>query len=193
MTFKKILVGLDQSFKDSAVFARALEQAKPHSTSMMIFHALKVEPRGEATAIATADNDTTRDLYAMLARQHQARVERTKQKATNWLDLYFQQAIAKGIPTQVNCEAGNPGLWLCEMAQRWGADLIVVGHRDNQGLRSVGNSSVTQYVLQHAPCPILVIQGLASLDEADYFNHLETPQMVSTPGSDRLASQMFKI
>ncbi|MFM2429633.1 MAG: hypothetical protein RLZZ511_846 [Cyanobacteriota bacterium] len=193
MTFKKILVGLDQSFKDSAVFARALAQAKPHSTSMMIFHALKVEPHHPEMPSSDGDNDTARDLYAMLARQHKARIERTKQKATNWLDLYFQQAIAKGIPTQVNCEAGNPGLWICEMAQRWGADLIVVGHRDNQGVRSVGNSSVTQYVLQHAPCPILVIQGLATLDEPDYFNRLEMPRTIATPGNDRLVSQMFKI
>jgi nucleotide-binding universal stress UspA family protein len=197
MTFKHIVVGLDQSFKDSSVFARALEQAKPHSSSIMIVHTLKSPPSGLETHLPIGQHtEVARDMYNILARQHNARIERSKRQAEGWLDLYLQQAIAKGIPTQVSCQSGNPGLWLCEIAQRWGADLIVMGHRENHGLRSVGSSSVTQYVLQHATCAVLVVQGLptpTALPEALSRIERDAFKPITTPASGRLASQMFKV
>jgi nucleotide-binding universal stress UspA family protein len=197
MSFKQIVVGLDQSFKDDTVFARALEQAKPHSSSILIVHTLNSPPSGLETHLPVGQHpEMAQDLYNILARQHNARIERSKRQAASWLDLYLQQAIAKGIPTQVNCQSGSPGLWLCEIAQRWGADLIVMGHRENHGLRSVGHSSVTQYVLQHAACAVLVVQGLPSptaLPEALNAIDRDAFQPIVTPASGRLASQMFKI
>jgi nucleotide-binding universal stress UspA family protein len=197
MSFKHIVVGLDQSFKDSTVFARALEQAKPHSSSITIVHTLKSPPSGLETQLPIGQHtDMARDLYSILSRQHNARLERGKRQAESWLDLYLQQAIAKGIPTQVNCQSGNPGLWLCEIAQRRDADLIVIGHRENHGVRSVGNSSVTQYVLQHAACAVLVVQGLPiATEQSMALQPIErdTFKPIVTPASGRLASQMFKV
>ncbi|NJN49085.1 MAG: universal stress protein [Alkalinema sp. RL_2_19] len=194
MTYKKIVVGLDQSFKDSAVFARALEQSRPHSTAMMIVHTLKGDTSRSLTEMPRGDHSSAaRDMYNVISRQHQARLERDQQKAHSWLAMYLQQAIAKGIPTQVSCQSGNPGLWICETAQRWGADLIVIGHRENHGLRSVGNSSVTQYVLQHAPCSVLVVQGLPQLNELNPLQEEAPTKPMHTPAERRLASQRFKI
>ncbi len=194
MTYKKIVVGLDQSFKDSTVFTRALEQAKPHSSSIMIVHTLESHPSDMAISLPIGQHaEVARDMYSILSRQHKERLERSKRQAESWLEMYFQQAIAKGIPTQVNCQSGNPGLWLCEMAQRWGADLIVIGHRENYGLRSVGSSSVTQYVLQHAPCAVLVIQGELPTPEFNYVEQVNQTKPVTTPATARLTSQMFKV
>jgi nucleotide-binding universal stress UspA family protein len=194
MTFKKIVVGLDQSFNDSTIFARALEQAKPHSSSILIMHTLKAHPSTTEISLPIGQHaEAARDMYNILSRQHQARLDRGKRQAINWLEMYVQQAIAKGIPTQVSCPSGNPGLWLCEMAQRWDADLIVIGHRENHGLRSVGNNSVTQYVMQHAPCAVLVIQGMTAMPELNQVDRAEVTKPLVTPASGRLASQMFKV
>jgi nucleotide-binding universal stress UspA family protein len=197
MSFKHIVVGLDQSFTDSTIFTRALEQAKPHTSSITIVHALKSPPSGLETHLPIGQHtEMAQDLYGILSRQHHARLERSRRQAVNWLDLYLQQAIAKGIPTQIQCPSGNPGLWLCEVAQRSGADLIVIGHRENHGVRSVGNSSVTQYVLQHAACAVLVVQGLPLPTEQPMALQpidRDTFQPIVTPASGRLASQMFKV
>ncbi|MBE9028499.1 universal stress protein [filamentous cyanobacterium LEGE 11480] len=194
MTYKKIVVGLDQSFKDSAVFARALEQTRRHSTAMTIIHTLKRDPSYSPLNISSSSHTKdARDMMNIISRQHKERLERDKRKAHSWLEMYCQQALAKGIPTQVNCQSGNPGLWICETAQRWDADLIVIGHRENHGLRSVGNSSVTQYVLQHAPCTVMVVQGVAHLDEMNHFDRDEPTKPINSPAERRLASQMFKI
>lgn len=195
MTFKKIVVGLDQSFKDSAVFAQALEQARPHQTSILLVHTIPAEPSMAPVHMPAGKHTSeARDMYKILSRQHQARFQRNKNKAQEWLEMYFQQALAKGIPTQVQCQSGDPGLWLCELAQRWGADLIIMGHRENHGLRSVGKNSISNYVLQHAPCSVLIIQGSPELDEFNQVDRtVQTKPLVTTPASDRLESQMFKI
>jgi nucleotide-binding universal stress UspA family protein len=198
MTFKKIVVGLDQSFKDSLVFSRALEQARPHVSSMIIVHTLKLdrEAPSMATGIHTSD---AQDMYSMLQRRQQSRVQEATTKAHEWMEMYFQQSIAKGIPTQIDCRVSDPGLWLCEVAQRWGADLIVIGHREHQGFMAMGANSVSQYVLQHASCSVLVVNGIEQLQELNQIAHHEQRpkedllKPVRTPAEARLESQMFRI
>jgi nucleotide-binding universal stress UspA family protein len=145
MTFKKIVVGLGQSFQDDAIFARALEQAQPNLSQLMMIHTLK--PDREPV------------LNSRFQQQQQTRLDQASTKAHRWLEAYREQAIAQGISTQIDCRSSDPGLWICEVAQRWGADLIVMGHRANQGAKSAGANSVTQYMLQHAPCDVLVVNS----------------------------------
>lgn len=202
MTFKKILVGLDQSFKDSLVFGQALNQAKPHVSSLMIVHSLNLESDIAVDLPVGKHSEDAMDMYAMLRRMRDRRFEKEQAKADQWLQFYFQQAIAKGIPTQVDCRVSVPELWLCDLAQRWGADLIVIGHHENHGLKRAGRGSVSQYVLQHAACSVLIVHGVLHADE---FNRVEESptakpdiktvetKTVETSGHQRLMSQMYKI
>jgi nucleotide-binding universal stress UspA family protein len=146
MTFKKIVVGLGQLFQDDAVFARALEQSQSNVSQLMIIHTLK--PDRELALNSRFQQQ-----------QQQTRLDQVSTKTHRWLETYREQAIAQGISTQIDCRSSDPGLWLCEVAQRWGADLIVMGHRANQGTKSAGANSVTQYMLQHAPCNVLVVMS----------------------------------
>ncbi len=196
MTFKKILVGLDQSFKDSLVFGRALDQAKPHVTSLMITHSLKMEgsemPSSAEMARESHSEDAI-DMYVMLRRMQQKRFDQERSKADNWMQFYFQQAIAKGIPTQLDCRVSLPELSICDLAQRWGADLIVIGHHENHGLKRAGRGSVSQYVLQHAPCSVLIVHGVLHEDEINRMEDRPAVKVTETPGHQRLMSQMYKI
>jgi nucleotide-binding universal stress UspA family protein len=198
MTFKKILVGLDQSFKDSLVFGQALDQAKPHATSLMIVHTLHMDSDLSADLAAGAHAAETHtgeamDMYEMLRRMRQRRVDQERAKADQWLQFYFQQAIAKGIPTQIDCRVSEPELWLCDLAQRWGADLIVIGHHENHGLKRAGRGSVSQYVLQHAACSVLVVHGVLREDEFNRIDTIPEIKTIETPGHQRMMSQMYKI
>lgn len=70
------------------------------------------------------------------------------------------KSLAKdaGVPVETRVELGTPAELICEMAQRLAADLIVVGAR---GL-TVGTrwlmGSVSDRVVHHAPCPVLVVR-----------------------------------
>ncbi len=76
------------------------------------------------------------------------------------LNLYVEHANAKGIPCQVDCRVVQPEVRICQLAQEWEADLIVLGHRSQGGIRQVGFESVTQYVLQRVGCSVMVVNGI---------------------------------
>lgn len=80
-----------------------------------------------------------------------------------------QQLRALSVDAHLNVErllhAGPPGHVICWVAQQRDCDLIVVGTHGRTGLKNVLLGSVAQQVLQHAPCPVLVIRNRAP-DEA---------------------------
>jgi nucleotide-binding universal stress UspA family protein len=63
-----------------------------------------------------------------------------------------------GVPVDTRVELGAPADVLCELAQQLGVDLIVIGAR---GL-STGSrwllGSVSDRVVRHAPCPVMVVR-----------------------------------
>jgi nucleotide-binding universal stress UspA family protein len=44
------------------------------------------------------------------------------------------------------------------MARSWPADLIVIGRRGRTGLKEALMGSVSNYVVHHAPCTVMVVQ-----------------------------------
>ncbi len=56
--------------------------------------------------------------------------------------------VTLGIPHQVICEA----------AQKWDADLVVIATHGYTGLRRFFLGSTTEKVVRHAPCPVLVVR-----------------------------------
>jgi nucleotide-binding universal stress UspA family protein len=63
-----------------------------------------------------------------------------------------------GVPVETRVELGAPADLLCELAERLNVDLLVVGAR---GL-SAGSrwllGSVSDRIVHHAPCPVMVVR-----------------------------------
>ena len=59
------------------------------------------------------------------------------------------------VPTESIAAIGSPANVLCQVAK--GADMLVVGSRGLGGFRGLLLGSVTQQVVAHASCPILVV------------------------------------
>ncbi|MBC7135778.1 MAG: universal stress protein, partial [Oceanibaculum nanhaiense] len=58
--------------------------------------------------------------------------------------------------------AGNPAEEIGRMAREIGADLVVVGHREQSALARWWGGSVGASLLAHAPCSVLVaVSGTA--------------------------------
>lgn len=51
---------------------------------------------------------------------------------------------------------GDPGVAICRHAEEIGAAVIVLGTRGHGGLRRAVLGSVSDYVVRHATCPVLV-------------------------------------
>lgn len=63
---------------------------------------------------------------------------------------------ARGLDAQGRLAEGEPAERICAVAAEIGADLIVVGHQRKGALFRWWSGSVGAYILEHAPCSILV-------------------------------------
>jgi nucleotide-binding universal stress UspA family protein len=70
------------------------------------------------------------------------------------------RAVAEELPSSVRArtqvQRGNPGVQLVAEAEK-GADLIVMGSRGYGPVGAVLHGSVSARVLEHAPCPVVVV------------------------------------
>ncbi|MEJ5301552.1 MAG: universal stress protein [Thermodesulforhabdaceae bacterium] len=66
-------------------------------------------------------------------------------------------SMADGLEIEFILKEGKPGSEIMETVKEIKPDLIVIGHQGRSALGSFLLGSVAQYVLNHAPCPILVI------------------------------------
>lgn len=55
-------------------------------------------------------------------------------------------------------EVGAPGQVIHRIAKEKGCDLILMGSRGLNVLENIVLGSVSQYVLTHAPCPVMVVR-----------------------------------
>ena len=61
-----------------------------------------------------------------------------------------------GLSVDTRLAAGNPAEEIGRMAHEVGADLVVVGHREQSAMARWWHGSVGASLLAHAPCSLLV-------------------------------------
>ncbi len=154
MAFQKVLVALDRSAQTSAVFEQALAQTHPVKGQLLLLHTLPISPIIAWGTAMAVDPSAISVLWQVQEQEVQAELEAAQQ----WLSTYQQQATAQGVTVELNCSVGVPEASICRVAQQWGADLIVVGRRGLRGVAEMLVGSVSNYVLHHAPCPVLTVQ-----------------------------------
>jgi nucleotide-binding universal stress UspA family protein len=66
------------------------------------------------------------------------------------------------VPTTARVELGKAADTLCDLAGQLGADLLIVGSRGLSAGRRLILGSVSDRVVHHAPCPVLVLRPRAT-------------------------------
>jgi nucleotide-binding universal stress UspA family protein len=101
-------------------------------------------------------------LYPM---QHEALIQSSAQLFAQaeeaGLDLLRAKssiATATGVACEFTQHIGDPGETICTIAQTWNANLIMMGRRGRSGLSEFFLGSVSNYVMHHAPCSVLIVQ-----------------------------------
>jgi nucleotide-binding universal stress UspA family protein len=158
MRFQKILVAIDNSQLTHSVFAAALELARSNKAAIKLLHCIVPEMLAEPVVPTTLDMSIQPGLLSNDYQTQQILIEQQIEAAQTILKAYSEQAQSDGVPTEFDYPVGETGHQLCEVAKDWGADLIVVGRRGRSGLAEAFLGSVSNYVVHHAPCSVLVIQ-----------------------------------
>jgi nucleotide-binding universal stress UspA family protein len=70
-----------------------------------------------------------------------------------------RQARALGLGAQARAEMSTSSAWrtIVDVAERDGADLVVMGTRGRSGVRSLLLGGISHHVAQHARSPVLIV------------------------------------
>ncbi|WP_413160221.1 universal stress protein [Capilliphycus salinus ALCB114379] len=169
MSYNKVLAALDRSSQGEDVFQQALDIARTQNAELLLIFCMQrleqmpTVPPVEATT-GTGLHPLMRMYPAMseteVLQTTEQEIKRAKEEADRWLQNYQIQAEDQGVHAQYQCVsfAGNPGEQICKMAKEWNADLTVVGRTGRTGLEEAFLGSVSNHVVHHAPCSVLVVQ-----------------------------------
>ena len=152
----KILATIDNSHRSQSVFDTAVSLAQATGASLMLLHILSEEDPGYPILPTYA-------YYSVLKGNddgifHQ-KFDEYEQRQAEFLRHLTQKAIALGINAESAQLSGIPGWEICELANTWSADLIIVGSRGLKGVKEMFVGSVSNYVTHHAPCSVLIVRS----------------------------------
>ena len=154
----KILVALDRSPASQTIFHHALVLAKAMPTELMLLHVLSTEDQGSPGLEAITTTGYYPVLQAEQIKLYQQHWQAYVNESLTELQLMAEQANASGIATEIKQLSGQPGRTICQVAQDWGAELIMIGRRGHSGLSELILGSVSNYVVHHASCSVFIVQ-----------------------------------
>ena len=164
--FKRILVALNKSLEASAVLDSALSMSQPES-ELLLLHFIDWQMQEVSPWIGLGtlyDIDLSGDRYDWSRQRLYQEVE----ICNMWLKTLAEKVRRRNnISCDYNCCVGNCNLGIAERARKWSADLIIVGRRGHRIISEIFLGSVSNYVIHHAPCSVLVAQSSQSLLETE--------------------------
>ncbi len=135
----RIVVGVDSSKTSLMALRWALAEAKLRGSSVELVHAFpRPELVGMTMVVTLPSDDELREASAQVLSEALESV-----------------GGAGGVEFSTRVGAGGPASVLVETAKD--AELLVIGSRGLGGFRGMLLGSVTQQVIAHAPCPVVVI------------------------------------
>jgi nucleotide-binding universal stress UspA family protein len=157
--FTKLLVAVDLSPRNEDVFVAGLDLAKKTGASLILLHV----PSSDAPECPTLPTMIGPDYYPLSGTASTVAIYEKlwrayEEKGLEMLKQFAAKARQDGVEVEYTQTAGAPGKTICHLAHNVDADLILVGRRGHSGLNELVIGSVSNYVMHHASCSVLVVQ-----------------------------------
>ena len=137
--WERILLATDGSEYSRKATAKALDLVQSSGGTLKVVSVLEISPH----------------IYAVAPEFTEEKIKLPKQYVKEVKDL----AASRGILAEDFVrEAEFPDQVIIELAQKTDIDLIVMGSHGRTGLKRLLMGSVTERVIGHAPCPVLVVK-----------------------------------
>lgn len=172
MSFNKILVAINHSPLSPHVFRAAMELAQSNQAALKLMHCIATEMIAEPTVPMSYDPGLQPTQVMGGYQTQQLLMEQQIESAQALLERYRQKALNQAVIIEADYHVGEAGHLLCQVAKDWQADLIVVGRRGRSGLAEALLGSVSNHVVHHAPCSVLVIQEVESATDGEVVTDL---------------------
>jgi nucleotide-binding universal stress UspA family protein len=154
--FKKILVAIDRSEMSHDVFKTALDIAKADRAILVLLHVMSFDERGNPAMLMPTGMEYFQAADPKTLEIYRDQLQSYEHQSLEILKSLADRATAEGVTTEVHQLADSPGRRICEFADSEEIDLIVMGRRGLSGVNEFLMGSVSNYVLHHAPCSVLI-------------------------------------
>ncbi len=142
--FNRIVVGTDGSESAAEAVRQAVELAGLTGARLDVVSAYEPVPnRRVESEVAQAPGDVAHEFGP-------------REEATFALDSAVGAATAAGIEVTPHAMDGDPADAILDVAEKVGADLIVVGNKGMTGARRFLLGSVPNKVSHHSPCSVII-------------------------------------
>jgi nucleotide-binding universal stress UspA family protein len=135
-----VVTGLDGSDCSAVAFRAAVREARERGCPLTVVHAWLVTDPGVALPASARLDAATEDQVGKAVHAH------VEDLLADSDDVAVEEVLRYGYAGKVLADASA------------GAALLVVGSRGLGALRGALLGSVSQYVLEHAACPVLVVR-----------------------------------
>lgn len=139
---KKILVPVDGSAAADRTIEAVIARRAQFQVPLTLLHVINV------------DNLAYRmipDFQLEMIREHAGKA------GAELLARQQSRFAAVGIPCEPRLEFGSPRETICRIANNEGFDLVIVGRRGMGEIRDALFGAVSNHVLHHVRCPVLLI------------------------------------
>ncbi|MCS7005949.1 MAG: universal stress protein [Thermoleophilia bacterium] len=145
-----IVVGVDGSAPSQAALRWAAEEATLRGARLVAVHAWSFVPPAPMAEPG---------MMPMPAIDYAGALEAEREAVEAELETILANAFPDGepVPIERRLVEGGAGEAIEEAARE--ADLVVVGSRGRSGLTAALLGSVSQHVLHHVACPVVVVKG----------------------------------
>lgn len=142
--FNRIVVGTDGSESAAEAVRQAVELAGLTGARLDVVSAYEPVPNRQVESeVAQAPGDVAHEFGP-------------REEATFALDSAVGAATAAGIEVTPHAMDGDPADAILDVAEKVGADLIMVGNKGMTGARRFLLGSVPNKVSHHSPCSVII-------------------------------------
>jgi nucleotide-binding universal stress UspA family protein len=148
----KVLLATDGSEDAARARQAAIELCQQTGSELHVVHVGEPFYAMPGADLGTVDPNWGAGAYMDM----ETELERGAQKL---LDEEVERVkVAGGTVAQAHLRMGAAAAEIVQLAEEQGAGLIVVGSRGREGIRRALMGSVSEAVVRHAHCPVLVVR-----------------------------------
>ena len=149
LPYDRILVPIDFSEHSKRTLSYATRTASRHQSTIYLLHVFQI-PDYVITPYARRRHNSA---------EVQSQLDIAEQEARENLGTFAQELSNKGIKVEPFLRVGYPFDEIVLMANHFDIDLIIIGSHGRGGISRLLVGSTAERVVEHAPCPVLVVKG----------------------------------
>ena len=149
LPYRRVLVPIDFSEHSKRIVSYATRTASRHNSTIYLLHVFQIP---DYLVIPYAPQ---REISAGARSQ----LDAAELEARENLEAVAQELSNRGIKVQAYLRVGYPFDEIVLVANHFDVDLIIIGSHGRGGISRLLVGSTAERVVEHAPCPVLVVKG----------------------------------